>query len=196
MSNLTILQREFSSWQNYNYLVYELKNKTAVMIDASQNSEQLFAESKNLGLEVSRILITHSHFDHVQGLKQILNLQPKIKICIHEAEADALNWLGKNLEILKSDQKIYLGEKNILVLHTPGHSPGSVCYFTDKAVFTGDTVFINGHGRTDLPGSDHEALKQSFEKFKSFPENLVLYPGHAYSEKKCSTLGKEKNNLS
>lgn len=196
MASLHILQQEFSTWQNYNYLVYEHVEKKGVMIDASQGSEQMLVEAGNLGIHLKKILLTHAHFDHIHAVEKILELLPDIKIGIHENEAGALRWVGDQLEIVSDGQVIPLGQASIQVFHTPGHTRGSVCYLSDECIFTGDTVFIGGHGRTDLAGGDFEELKKSFIKLQRLPDSLVLYPGHAYAVEKCSTLGKEKNNLS
>ena len=98
------------------------------------------------------------------------------------------------IKIIKDNDKINIGKIKVKVLHTPGHSPGSVCYLFDNKLITGDTLFVEGIGRMDLPGGDKRAVSESLKKLKKLDENIEVYPGHNYGSKDNSTIGYEKKN--
>lgn len=189
------------------YVVYCLQTKHAVIIDPGGNPEEILKEVRNRSLIVDSILNTHGHADH--GLaNEEMHSTLEVPVCIHEDDdrffADpeiriqAAKQLGLPIEgsadvRLKDNDVIKVGNLAIKVLHTPGHSPGSVCFLVEGNLFTGDTLFVGDVGRTDLIGGSFDTLLQSIkEKILPLPDDTIIRPGHDYGEMPSSTLAWEK----
>lgn len=179
------------------YLVAGEKN--AVVIDPAR-ADKLLAILQERGLTLTHILITHGHFDHISAIKQ-LKEATGAQVCIHPADAQALVTPNRNLEMvmhvdpvqtaadqLLSEGKFMAGELEFEVIHTPGHSPGCVCFLLGDMLFSGDTLFYRDIGRCDLPGSDFSIMKTSIERLLSLPDDIKVYPGHM----RPTTIGEEK----
>ncbi len=176
------------------YIIAAEGGDTCAVIDPGEAAPVLDALSEN-GLACTHILLTHGHFDHIGGVKA-LREQTGATVCIHSADAEMLGSNRKNLSVLtgalldpiepdrllKDGDTIEAGGLTLAVLHTPGHSPGGVCYVAEgeNAIFCGDTVFLEGAGRTDFPGASQKELYRSIaDKLFSLPlDDAVLYPGH------------------
>ena len=141
------------------------------------------------------ILLTHGHFDHITAVDALRQAMPGVPVCIHAADASMLTDGTRNASalffgtedtyapadrLLQEGDSIRLGGETLTVLHTPGHSPGSVCYLDAAGgrLFTGDTLFAPGYGRTDLPGGSWSDLVRSLRRLLHLPGNLHVYPGH------------------
>ena len=134
---------------------------------------------------------------HIQGPVELLERGQKIKITIHKAEADYVPHVcglsRSDLSLCESGDEIAVGAQRIRLLHTPGHTPGSQCFLVRDNLISGDTLFIGGCGRVDLPGSDPAQMYDSLvNKLRALPDDTVLYPGHDYAERPTSTIGQEK----
>ena len=144
------------------------------------------------------ILLTHGHFDHITAVDALRQAMPSVPVCIHAADASMLTDGTRNASalffgtedtyapadrLLQEGDSIRLGGETLTVLHTPGHSPGSVCYLDAAGgrLFTGDTLFAFGIGRCDLWGGDTTAMRQSLRRLGSLPRTLRIYPGHGES---------------
>ncbi len=159
---------------------YILLTKKSAVIDPSENVDAILNHLKEhiKPEDLEYIILTHYHYDHVLGVPK-LKEQTKTKVMIHELDAKFLSF--KPDKLLKDNDVIDLGNCSLKVIHTPGHSPGSICLYESKSksLFSGDTVFAHGGiGRTDLPGG---SMKQLIESIKHLNELDVknLYPGHA-----------------
>ena len=163
------------------------KEGQGVVIDPGDEALRIMKEVSKSDLKIQYILITHSHFDHTGAAQEIRRIT-KAPILIHALDASGLNF--KPDGYLDEGQKISLETYSITVIHTPGHSPGGVCFHTNGAVFTGDTLFSGSVGRTDFPGGDHNGLIEGVRR-KVFPlgDHLRVYPGHG----PATTIGKERS---
>ena len=179
-------------------------SKEAAIIDPGNNADEIIRTVEKEGLIPKFIINTHAHFDHVGGVKAIQD-HFKIDFFLHnedsflvenaseQATAFGLEPISKPKvnKYVNNGEKITLGNKSITVIHTPGHSPGCVCYYLDNNVFVGDTLFAGSIGRTDLPGGSYETLINSIKE-KLFPlgDSTIVYPGHGPS----TTIESEKEH--
>jgi len=151
-------------------------NEMAV-IDLGGEAEKVLEEIKETKAELKYIINTHYHFDHVLADEKIKSQEPEAKILIHEAEKDFIDF--KADKFLKDGDEIKIGDVVLKVIHTPGHTLGGICLFGDNFIFTGDTLFKNGYGRTDLAGGSEKDLIKSLEKLeKLLKPGMTIYSGH------------------
>jgi len=133
----------------------------------------------------------------VDGVAELLGLSP-VKIYAHKLEADGVRKVTgiSDADIVKVDSgdKLKVGDVEVEFLHTPGHTPGSQCFRIKQALVSGDTLFIDGCGRVDLPGSNPEDMYHSIQKLASLPDDTILLPGHNYSAVPHATMGDTKKN--
>ena len=178
--------------------------KEAAIIDPGDNADEIISNIEKEGLKPKFIINTHAHFDHIGGVKSIQD-HFKIDFCLHkedsflvenaseQATAFGLKPIAKPVvnKNVTNGEKVNLGNKSITVIHTPGHSPGGVCYYSDNNVFVGDTLFAGSIGRTDLPGGSYDTLINSIKE-NLFPlgDSTIVYPGHGPS----TTIGNEKEH--
>ena len=174
---------------NNNYLIIDEQSKEAALVDCSAVDKDIEDAIKNEGAKLKYILLTHGHFDHVAGIRP----NPDVKVVMNKED---LGWLNNanqylpmfgmpemtipNIDICVEDGDIIkLGNLEIKVLHTPGHTPGGVCYYVDGKVFSGDTIFRESVGRCDLEGGDFSQIVKSIEqKIYTLPPETLIYPGH------------------
>jgi len=205
--------------ENNNYVLIDEETKDAALIDCSSpiiwekitgNSVDRFNISTSFagenreeinGVKLKYILLTHGHFDHIGGIKTGNN----IPVFIHKADLDLVKDVNTYMpmmglpaidvpkidRIIENEEIIKLGNKEIKVIHTPGHTQGGVCYYTEGILFSGDTIFRESVGRCDLPGGNFEQLADSIKnKIFTLPDNTKIYPGHG----KSTTVGWEKEH--
>ena len=183
------------------YFVINKENNTAVVIDGGESYNFIKNAEKELGVKVIAELLTHSHFDHSGNAKALQD--NGVKIYIHENEAinlktgDTLSLdFGKPFQTLTPDytfsdnEIIKFGGFEFKVMHTAGHSEGSVCFVLDNNIFSGDTLFNLSIGRTDFAYGDYAKMKASLKKLVALKEDYNIYPGHGES----TTLLYEKQN--
>ncbi len=168
-----------------------LKNDI-ILVDPGEFTPELENFVKLNINRIKYILLTHMHFDHICGAADVKRLCPNAKIVIHSLDAEGLSDSVKSLavyfgleqkntvaDIFCNDLDVLdLGYAKINVLHTPGHSEGSVCYMIENSIFCGDTIFEGSCGRTDFPGGSSYILSQSLKKLKELDGDFKLYPGH------------------
>jgi len=206
LSRLIIKQIPAGPFQVLTYLVACPQSRDAVIIDPAGDEDKILAVIQTENLRVKYILNTHGHSDHVLGnhkLKSLLN----VPVCMHEADdtfftdPDIREISAQELGLTPADPAdIRLRDKDILevgtlrieVIHTPGHTPGSVCYLVGENLFSGDTLFVGAAGRTDLVGGSLDTLIESIEKkLIVLPKQTIVWPGHDYGESPTSTIGRE-----
>ncbi len=198
-------QWEVGQFAVFAYLVGSTTTGEALVIDPAAEGEFLVKEAEKNSLRIKYIVNTHSHVDHVMGNKKMKALTGA-EIVIHEAESMYLGGKPDQMTTMfgaepspraditvRDGDLITVGDISLKVLHTPGHSPGSMCLYADGLVFTGDTLFVGGVGRTDLQGGSWETLVSSIRgKLFRLPDPTVVLPGHNYGEATKSTIGLEK----
>jgi glyoxylase-like metal-dependent hydrolase (beta-lactamase superfamily II) len=184
------------------YIVGCEKTKKAAVIDPGAEANRILLELAKSNLTVQYILNTHGHFDHV-GANRKLKEATSAEILIHSLDAPLLNHLsvtaramGMKIEnspppdrMLEDGDTVSFGNITLQVIHTPGHSPGGVVFYSDGALFAGDTLFAGSVGRTDFPGGDFYVLKDSIQKkIFALADDVIVYPGHMGKTK----IGTEK----
>ena len=180
--------------QNFSYLIGDEDSKEAAIVDPGWEVDKIINTASRYDLGIKFILITHSHYDHVDGVKEMVNATDA-SVYVHEKDKGEVISRGiKEIEPLKDGAEINIGKIKVKVLHTPGHSPGSVCYLLDNKMITGDMLFVEGIGRIDLPGGDIESMFNSLQRLKELDEKIEVYPGHDYGSRKSSTIAYEKKN--
>lgn len=156
---------------------YLLVSETELLIiDPGGEANKILNEIKTKKAKPKYIINTHCHLDHILANKKIKK-ETEADILIHEAEKDFINVEADRF--LKDGEKIKIGAIILKVIHTPGHTKGSICLLGENFIFTGDTLFKDGYGRTDLPGSSQKELEESLEKLsKLLKPGMTVYPGH------------------
>jgi glyoxylase-like metal-dependent hydrolase (beta-lactamase superfamily II) len=178
-------------FDNFSYIIYDEKSKKAAVVDPSYNALKQIDFLKSNGLELLYLINTHYHSDHTGKNKRILETYPESKLVASKSDGVYLNE-GVDIFVSEKDQ-LKLGETILSFILTPGHTPGGICVIVgDKAILTGDTLFIDNCGRADLPGGNIKELFESLQKIKALPDSLIIYPGHDYGPKPFDTLGNQK----
>ena len=172
----------------YTYLIASAAGREALIIDPVLNNVDEYIKLLNeLNLRLVKVIDTHIHADHITGASKLKNKTKCITIMGCHTPSDAVELKVKDEEIIKLDNL------EIKALYTPGHTSDSFSFLMNNHLFSGDTLLINGTGRTDFQnGSSKDAYDSIFNKLLKLPNETLLYPGHDYNGKKVSTLGKEK----
>lgn len=192
-----------SGYESNSYLL--ISDNEAALIDAGVDARSVLSVLSREGAKLKYVLLTHGHFDHTLSANE-LRQKTGAKLLVHKNDEEMLAdakksalWLffGKDDAIGQADglldggDELLLGDEKIQVIHTSGHSKGSVCYRADDSLFTGDTLFKNGYGRFDLYGGDPNELLDSLKRLALLSEDITIYPGHGDSQ----TLKKAINAL-
>lgn len=190
-------QVQVGPMQNFSYVIGDEKTKEAAVVDSGWEIDKLIDIANKEKLKLTKIILTHSHYDHTQKVDELAS-KTNAAVCFHEEDSNEIRRLIKNPNIkihkLKNNDEIKIGGIKIKVIHTPGHSPGAICLLLDKKLITGDTLFVNAIGRTDLAGGDAIKLFESLQKLKKLDDSIEVYPGHDYGDVPFSTIGNEKKN--
>jgi len=190
---------------NFVYLIGDREAGEAVVVDPAYGIEDLLGILDEDGMTLTGALATHYHPDHVggemagysiAGVNELLRLRP---VPIH-VQADEAEWVkrvtgadDRDLVTHASGDVVQAGQIPIELIHTPGHTPGSQCFLVDNRLIAGDTLFLEGCGRTDLPGGDPSALYDSLtQKLAKVPDDATLFPGHLYSAEPSQSMGETR----
>ena len=179
-----------ASFSSNTYLI--VADNAALVVDPSVSAEAILRVAKEQNVKIQGILLTHGHFDHILSL-DVLRETLSIPAAIHEHDAVMLtdgrknafyDFFGKERafgaaeQLLTEGDTISLCDETITVLHTPGHTGGSLCYLAGDALITGDTLFSNTYGRCDLWSGNEAEMQRSLERLRTLPKDLTIYPGH------------------
>jgi glyoxylase-like metal-dependent hydrolase (beta-lactamase superfamily II) len=193
LKKFKIIKYVFGPLQVNTYLIGDPESGECFCIDPGGEENLILEDLNKRNWKLKGILITHGHFDHVAGVG---NLKEKIDVPVYIHKRDLeiykrapdsmMRYLGVRIEnlpeidfYLEDNQELCLGNKKIFVLHTPGHTPGSVCFYTGGCIFTGDLIFKGTVGRADFPGGSFKQLMKSiFEKILPLPPETEILPGH------------------
>ena len=196
---LNFITLALGAYQTKCYIIWGEGSTSCAVIDPGYEAERVLGEARNLGLTIEAILLTHGHFDHVGAVEELVK-STGCRLWMHEGDYSQFrnptnayfyplaNCDFTEVQFCEEDEIIHAGGLTFTVMATPGHTYGSVCYRCEDALFCGDTLFAGSCGRTDLPGGDREAMKNTLERLAELKENLRIFPGHGGS----STLGEEK----
>lgn len=192
---------------NFVYLIGDRETGEAVAVDPAYDVADVLEVLAADDMRLVGVLATHHHPDHVggslmghriEGLHELLE-QQDVRVHVHRDEAPLVQRVtgisGTDLVTHDSGDVVRVGDVEVEVLHTPGHTPGSQCFLVDRMLVSGDTLFLEGCGRTDLPGSDPEAMYDSLQRLASLPDDIAVFPGHRYSLASAGAMGaiKEMN---
>ena len=169
------------AYQTNCYMVWEDTSSTCVVIDPGYEAETVLAEAKRLGKTIEAILLTHGHFDHVGAVKDIAaETDCKVYLCEEDLSMPPQLTAGTlyYTDLYGEGDILSLAGLSFKVLHTPGHTPGSVCLQCEDAIFSGDTLFWGSCGRTDLPGGSWATIQKSLKRLAAISGDFKVYPGH------------------
>ncbi len=197
--SLYIKQVETGLMQNFNYLIGDPETRECAYVDPAWEVDRLLKIAKDDGFTIKKILLTHNHFDHIEGVKAVVEATGA-EVFINANDERPLRKGAGHLIALSDGQELAIGHIKVTALNTPGHTPGSTCYLVESPkdpiphLFTGDTLFQGNCGRSDLPGGDPKVLFKSLQMLKSLEPAMKVYPGHDYGIKPVTTIGFEKKN--
>jgi glyoxylase-like metal-dependent hydrolase (beta-lactamase superfamily II) len=186
--------------RNFAYLIGDRETGDCLVVDPAYAAGDLVDTLEADGMHLSGVLVTHHHPDHVGGsmmgfeLKGLAELLERTSVPVHVNTHEAL-WVSRVTGISQSDltehwhgDKVSVGDIEIELLHTPGHTPGSQCFLLDGRLVAGDTLFLEGCGRTDFPGGDSDEMYRSLQQLALLPGDPTVFPGHWYSIESSATL--------
>ncbi len=187
---------------NFVYLIGDRETGEALVVDPAYDVKGILAVLAEDDMRLVGVLGTHYHADHIggdmmgytiSGVRELLAIDP---VPIH-VQADEQEWVNRVVDLSDGDlvthssgDVVHAGEIPIELIHTPGHTPGSQCFFVDNRLVAGDTLFLEGCGRTDLPGGDPGALYESItQRLSKVPDDAILFPGHLYAPEPSASMG-------
>jgi len=192
---------------NFVYLIGDREKGEAVVVDPAYGTSELVEMAAADGMRLTGALGTHYHADHIggdimgygiEGIRELLAMDDvAVKLHVQRPEAE---WVKRSVGLSDSDLVLHdsgdvviVGDLRITLMHTPGHTPGSQCFLVDGKLVAGDTLFLEGCGRTDLPGSDPDAMYESLtQRLAIVPDDTILYPGHLYAPDPFATMGETR----
>ena len=205
-NELIIEQIEIGPMQNFTYIVGSRSTREVAIVDPAWDIDSLLEHIDEKGYTLTGALVTHYHPDHiggsfsghnVEGIAKLQEVRP-VKVYAHADEVGGVKKVtgvsDSDIVSVSSGDTMRLGPIDVEFLHTPGHTPGSQCFRIKNTLVSGDTLFIQGCGRVDLPGSNAEDMYHSLKKLAALPDETLLLPGHNYSHVPNATMGETKKH--
>jgi hydroxyacylglutathione hydrolase len=203
-SELIVEQIQIGPMQNFAYIIGSRSTREVVIVDPAWDIDALLERVNAAGYTLTGALVTHYHPDHiggsfgsntVAGLAELLSVNP-VRIYANKLEAEGVKKVtgvsDSDIVQVASGDTLKVGTIEIEFLHTPGHTPGSQCFRVKNTLVSGDTLFINGCGRVDLPGSNKDDMYHSMQKLKALPDDTLLLPGHNYGHLASASMADTK----
>jgi glyoxylase-like metal-dependent hydrolase (beta-lactamase superfamily II) len=203
-NELIIEQLLIGPMQNFVYIVGSQNTREVAIVDPAWDIDGLLAHLDEKDYKLTSALVTHYHPDHIgggysghsiAGLAELMEKRP-VPVYAHKEEAAGVVKVSEisetDVKKVESGDTLKIGPIDVEFLHTPGHTPGSQCFRIKNTLVSGDTLFIQGCGRVDLPGSDPEDMFHSLNKLKSLPDDTLLLPGHNYGGEPNATIAATK----
>lgn len=199
-------QIEVTMMSVFCYVLGDDSTREGLLIDPAGDLDRVFSKVREHGLTIRYIVNTHGHWDHTSGNDEAVK-RTGAQILVHEEDARQMKNLGSRVlsrviggkgspepfRLLSDGDIIEIGKLRLKVIHTPGHTEGGICLLADGNLFTGDTLFTEGFGRTDLPGGSYKKLMDSItRKILTLPDSTVIWPGHNYGRFVSTTVGELK----
>jgi hydroxyacylglutathione hydrolase len=195
-----------SQMANFVYLIGDTEQRECMVVDPAWDIPGIIEFADNEDMRLIGALVTHYHPDHIggdifghsiPGLAELASIRP-VKVHVNELESGGVKHVSglsnSDIDTHQGGDEIPIGNIRVKLLHTPGHTPGSQCFLACSALVSGDTLFIGGCGRVDLPGGNPEQMYHSLTQvLAKLPGDTLLFPGHNYAAKEVSTIGDEKN---
>lgn len=192
---------------NFVYLIGDTQERVCMVVDPAWDIPGIIEFAEKEDMRLIGALVTHYHPDHIggdifghsiTGLAELMSIRP-VKVHVNEVESGGVRQVSglsdTDIAKHKGGDDVSIGNVTVRLLHTPGHTPGSQCFLADSALVSGDTLFIGGCGRVDLPGGNPEQMYHSLTQVLArLPEDTLLFPGHNYAAKEVSTIGDEKKD--
>ncbi len=185
-------QLALGPWDNFITFIGDRASRTCMVVDPAWHAPTILREAERLDVRIAGILCTHSHFDHVNRVEELLRT---VDVPVHmmREEIDFSGFRCENLRPASPGDVVRVGEHvEVTMMHTPGHTPGSTSYRVRDAVITGDTLFVNGCGRCDFVGGDPEVMFETLRALTAkLPGDTRMYPGHDYGDTPTATLDEQ-----
>jgi hydroxyacylglutathione hydrolase len=189
---LILKQMELGPMQNFVYFIGDAATKEIVVVDPGWDIDFLRKEEKKNGFQITSILLTHGHPDHVEGVEELQKTHD-VPVIISQHEAEYYVPECKNLKKVAPGEVVKIGNIDIECIHTPGHTAGCQCFRYKDVLLTGDTLFVDGCGRCDLPGGNTRTMYDTlYRVILKLPDSIVIYPGHQYGPTSFATLASQK----
>jgi glyoxylase-like metal-dependent hydrolase (beta-lactamase superfamily II) len=190
---------------NFVYLVGDREAGECLVVDPAWDVRGAISIAEADGMKVTGALATHYHPDHIggdlfgvsiEGLRELMTAHP-VPVHANKLEAEGIRYMtgleASDLTLHEAGDTVMVGQIPITLVHTPGHTPGSQCFLVGNRLVSGDTLFVGGCGRVDLPGSDPDEMYRTLtQRLAQLPDDTILYPGHHYGDTPTSTLGAER----
>lgn len=181
-------QFKLGPWDNFQYFVGDKDSRKVAVVDPAWHLQTILDEAQRLDVTIDAVLCTHSHFDHVDQVEALLEHRD-VPVYMLRQEVEWSGYRCENLRKPSPGDSLRIGGVDVTLLHTPGHTPGSVCFKVADSVVTGDTLFVDGCGRCDFVGGDPELMFETLRKMvDDLPGETVMYPGHDYGNTATATL--------
>jgi len=191
-SSLYLKQMEIGPMENFIYFLGDNATREVFVVDPAWQVDTILRAAKSEDLKIKGVLISHFHFDHTNGIEELLEAV-NCPVYVNKKDVPYLEYSHDNIKPTDNGQKLKVGNVEVELVHTPGHTPGSQCFYVRDHLVSGDTLFIGACGRTDLPGGDAKEMYHSLtQKLMKFDDKTILCPGHNYAPKPMTTMGEEK----
>ena len=191
-SPLYLKQMELGPMENFVYLVGDKNSREVLVVDPAWQVDTILKAARAEDLTIKGVLVSHFHFDHTNGIEELLE-SVDCPVYVNKKDASSMEYSHGNIKHVDDGHRVKVGEIEITLIHTPGHTPGSQCFHVQDRLISGDTLFIGACGRCDLPGGNAKEMYDTLtQRLMKFDDSTILCPGHNYAEKPTATMGEQK----